>query len=533
MRLGDFVYGQRSKEKAAGKKLGTAALAVFVVLMLSLASGTMSYGMLQLMHPLGLGAFVPAMFYMAASVLTLITAVGYSRALLFASRDLDTLLSMPVSHLTLLLSKLAGLYVYELIFLAVLFVPAYITYFIVAGFTVSGLFTLLVGVLFGPLIPLALGLLVAFLFGLVMRRMKRRNIIQIVFFLVFFAAYMYLMSNSDAIFDFIGNAGSDFWNALTNAYFPAALLYNAVSGDLLSLLGFAVLNALPMLLVIALLSKCFLKMTALLKQSHKSAKFTMKHQKSSGLFGALLKKEFQRFTGSATYMLNCGLGVVLLLGLTVACFFIGDDILAEITASITELPIFCYAVTMMLFTSTLATTTSVSVTLEGRALWVLKTAPVPTTTILAAKTAVNLILYLPTLLIAVFVPDSGRGAGDHNGAGADFEPVLPQAGLRQRNARHQAEHERVPIHDDQYAAHRSVFCPAVCAACPLFAVFRSAGLRLRPCPRRRRRPALLCPAKLGREEIRQLAGIDVLSADYGKFFRKFAITYCNLRRDGV
>ena len=148
MRLGDFVYGQRSKEKAAGKKLGTAALAVFVVLMLSLASGTMSYGMLQLMHPLGLGAFVPAMFYMAASVLTLITAVGYSRALLFASRDLDTLLSMPVSHLTLLLSKLAGLYVYELIFLAVLFVPAYITYFIVAGFTVSGLFTLLVGVLF-------------------------------------------------------------------------------------------------------------------------------------------------------------------------------------------------------------------------------------------------------------------------------------------------------------------------------------------------------------------------------------------------
>ncbi|MFR5865335.1 MAG: hypothetical protein ACLUFV_09345 [Acutalibacteraceae bacterium] len=98
---------------------------------------------------------------------------------------------MPVSHLTLLLSKLAGLYVYELIFLAVLFVPAYITYFIVAGFTVSGLFTLLIGVLFGPLIPLALGLLVAFLFGLVMRRMKRRNIIQIVFFSSFLLRYVF------------------------------------------------------------------------------------------------------------------------------------------------------------------------------------------------------------------------------------------------------------------------------------------------------------------------------------------------------
>lgn len=78
------------------------------------------------------------MFYIAGSILTLMTAVGYSRALLFASRDLDTLLSMPISHLTLLLSKLAGLYVYELIFAAVLFVPAYIMYFVVVGFTAAG-----------------------------------------------------------------------------------------------------------------------------------------------------------------------------------------------------------------------------------------------------------------------------------------------------------------------------------------------------------------------------------------------------------
>ena len=109
-----------------------------------------------------------------------------------------------------------------------------------------------------------------------------------------------LLSNSDSIFDFIGNAAAISGNALTNAYFPAALLYNAVSGDLLSLLGFAVLNALPMLLVIALLSKCFLKMTALLKQSHKSAKFTTKHQKSTACSRAA-NKEFQRFTGSATH----------------------------------------------------------------------------------------------------------------------------------------------------------------------------------------------------------------------------------------
>ena len=84
MQLSDFVYGKSSKDKTSGKKLGTVALAVFVILALSLVSGTMSYGMLELMHPYGLGAFVPAMFYIAGSILTLMTAVGYSRAVCLA-----------------------------------------------------------------------------------------------------------------------------------------------------------------------------------------------------------------------------------------------------------------------------------------------------------------------------------------------------------------------------------------------------------------------------------------------------------------
>lgn len=50
MQLSDFVYGKSSKDKTSGKKLGTVALAVFVILALSLVSGTMSYGMLELMH---------------------------------------------------------------------------------------------------------------------------------------------------------------------------------------------------------------------------------------------------------------------------------------------------------------------------------------------------------------------------------------------------------------------------------------------------------------------------------------------------
>ena len=67
MQLSDFVYGKSSKDKTSGKKLGTVALAVFVILALSLVSGTMSYGMLELMHPYGLGAFVPVCFILPAA----------------------------------------------------------------------------------------------------------------------------------------------------------------------------------------------------------------------------------------------------------------------------------------------------------------------------------------------------------------------------------------------------------------------------------------------------------------------------------
>ena len=84
---------QRSKKKPPAKKLGTAAVAVFVVRTLSLASVLLSYGMLQLMHLSGCAPCRRCSIW-RPSVLTLITAVGYCARR--RSPRADTPLSMPV-----------------------------------------------------------------------------------------------------------------------------------------------------------------------------------------------------------------------------------------------------------------------------------------------------------------------------------------------------------------------------------------------------------------------------------------------------
>ena len=273
----------------------------------------------------------------------------------------------------------------------------------------------------------------------------------------------------------------------------------------------------------------------------------MKHQKSSGLFGALLKKEFQRFTGSATYMLNCGLGVVLLLRADRRLLFhrrrhSGGDHRFDYRAAHLLLRRHDDAVHLHAGDDDLGFGHA-----GGTRALVLKTAPVPTTTILAAKTAVNLILYLPTLLIAAILLSIRFSLGVQY---ALFLFLIPAAALVITTALGLILNLCFPKldYDNETRAIKqsmSVFLSTminmlltILFSVPLYVLlvpysqFFSAGLRLRPCPPPSA-PALLCPAKLGREEIQQLAGIDVLSADYGKFFRKFAITYCNLRRDGV
>ena len=267
-----FISTSAAGDKKPRSKVAASLLLALVAAFMVFFSASISYTFMAALHPFGLGAYVPAMLYFAGCILTLLTSVGHSRTMLFGAKDTEMLLSLPVTYSSVLLSKLTVMYIYELMFFSLIYLPSYVVYMYLTSFTLSGIITMLITLLFAPMIPIAAGMLVAFIAGIFLRKAKRKNLLQVVFFAVFMVAYFYFVYSSNSIFSYIAESGVGFASSLGNAYYPAALLYGAIGGNILSLLVFVLFNALIMTVAVLLLSKFFMRMVAFLRQTDKTRK---------------------------------------------------------------------------------------------------------------------------------------------------------------------------------------------------------------------------------------------------------------------
>ena len=100
-------------------------------------------------------------------------------------------------------------------------------------------------------------------------------------------------------------------------------------------------------------------------------------------------------------MLNCGLGLILLLGLPIYFLFKTDSVLALLTTfHLSEMQLaFVAALAISAVTGT-CYFTAPSVSLEGKTLWILRTCPIDSKFIIQAKLKMHLILTAPLALIA-------------------------------------------------------------------------------------------------------------------------------------
>lgn len=125
--------------------------------------------------------------------------------------------------------------------------------------------------------------------------------------------------------------------------------------------------------------------------------FTVKkNEKRKSEFGALLTKEFKRFTSSPNYMLNCGLGTIFLPILGVAALIKGQTVLQTISRLFAGEEVEGYIVVIVITAVCLVVAMNdmvvPSVSLEGKNLWILQSLPVKPWNILRAKLGVQLLL---------------------------------------------------------------------------------------------------------------------------------------------
>ena len=123
---------------------------------------------------------------------------------------------------------------------------------------------------------------------------------------------------------------------------------------------------------------------------------------SKGLIFTLVIKEIKKYFSIPIYAVNTGLGPVLLIVAGIASFFFKSDI-QTILASVVEadLPLEPLLLILFGFSIVMTYTPAISLSLEGKNLWIIKSLPIEPKTIMVSKILFNLILIVPIGIISM------------------------------------------------------------------------------------------------------------------------------------
>lgn len=392
------VFAWVYKDRKSGKLrtiqgiVGCALLYLILFGGLGVIFGFVAKALCQPLLQVGMGWLYWCLMGMIAVFLGVFGSVFNTYSSLYQAKDNDFLLSMPIPVSQILLTRLSGVYAIGLMYELIVMIPTMIIWFLVAPFTVLGVIHVL-------LIPIVLSLLVlvvsaalGWLVAVVVTKVKHKNMISVVLSLAFIAAYYYIYGKAYSLLQtFLANA-EQYGRKLQSVLYPMYHMGRAAEGKPLSMVIFSGIVVVLLLLIYGILSRNFLKL-ATSNQGVGKTVYKEKKTKMTSAKGALLRKEFKRFTGSANYMLNCGMGILLMPVAAILLLWKAETIRPILSIVPKEL-VSLLAIGAVCLMASMNDMIAPSVSLEGKNLWIVQSLPVSGRQVLKAKLKMHLLLTL-------------------------------------------------------------------------------------------------------------------------------------------
>ena len=339
---------------------------------------------------------------MGAICSTIFTGIYKIPGYLLSSKDYDILLTLPISHKTILASKMIYLIVLDYIFSAFLIFPPAIVYFVISKPSFVFIVNLLVMFIFIPLIPMVISSLISLILGKMTSKFKYKNHLLTISSIVLVIGIMYLSYDmQDIITNIVANS-DNISKAIQKIYFPAYFFVDAlINFNFMSIMIFMLLSLGIFIMFIQIFSKEFRKINAIMGESYKLNNYKMTSLKESKIIQTLLNKEIKRYLSSSIYVLNTSIGMILLIVISIGAFIFGK----EQIASMLEIPnvgdmLYVYMLFIMCMLTVMSCTTHVSISIEGKNLWILKSSPIEIMDIFKSKIILNLIITIPVIILS-------------------------------------------------------------------------------------------------------------------------------------
>ena len=391
-----YFYNPKTN-KARSKAAVAGYIALFTVVMVGVLGGMFTMLALGLCGPLAAAGMDWLYFALMGLLAVLLGAFGsvfntYSG--LYLAKDNDLLLSMPIPVDTLMASRLLSVYLMGFMYSAVVIVPTVIVYWAVvpvtAGAVLGGVLLVLLISVFVLTLACALGWVVA----KISLKLKHKSFVTVLVSLAFIGGYYFFYFKAQAVIeDLLANAAV-YGARIRGAAYPLYLLGRVGIGDGAAMLAVSAVILGLFAALWLLLRRSFLKIATATGHTERR-RYREQAAVRRSASAALLAKELGRFASSPNYMLNCGMGTLLMPVAAVVLLWKRGALLTALNGvfggdAADMLPVLLAAAVCLL--AAMNDMAAPSVSLEGKSLWLSQSLPVTPWQVLRAKLTMQLLL---------------------------------------------------------------------------------------------------------------------------------------------
>ena len=397
---GLFKGRKKGSKIGAGKKILFALVGVYIVAVYAGLFGMMFYGLYGAFSAMGMMALYFALAAFLSLTLSFAGSVFATQSQLYDANDNELLLSMPVRPWMILVSRMIVLYLTNLLFTALVMLPAGVVCWMNQPPTAGGAAAFAAGVFLLPLGSLTLSCVFGWLFAWIGSHMRNKSIVSLVVSVAFFALYFFAISrseemprliveNSDKVVSFIRTAGWRAWQ-----------LGQGVAGDAGAFAKFLAAVLLPFAAVMAVLSRSFIGIATRNKGGVK-IKYERRAMKVMSQKKALLLKELNHFVASAAWMLNGGIGLMFTL-VGPIMVLANADFIQTILNAFPDAGRYLMLLLALFecLTLSICTISAGAVSVEGKSVWLMQAMPVKAKDVLVSKALLQLVISAPFVLVS-------------------------------------------------------------------------------------------------------------------------------------
>ena len=389
-------------KEPGNKKQSSIVIASFGIITLAIFFFVYNIITAKTLVQVGQQELIPAYMVSVSSFAILFLTIFYSNGILFGSRDMENLLSLPVKNSDIISSKFMFMYLLNFLIGLMFMLSGGIVWVLNGSLNALQIILYFTSIIFVPLIPMCIAACMGIIIVVASSFFKRKNVIALIFSFAMIGIIGYIAvsamksGNENSI-------GIMLSKQITGLYPLSKLFMEYYNFPMYIGVGlFIVLSIVFFYIFVKIVSMKYGLLSTLAKTTSRYCDNKKSYNRKS-IFLALYKKEMGRFLNSYMAVLNAGLGVILLCVFSIVLLFNSVEQIGEYSGieNINEY-LSNFAPLFIASMLSLSCPAASAISLEGKNIWILQSSPVKIKIILNSKIAVNLTLHLIGYMISIF-----------------------------------------------------------------------------------------------------------------------------------